>query len=307
MPAALVARAGRKVIVLEKAGHLGGRAATQVRDGIHWNLGPHALYCHGHAFRLLKELGVPFTGRIPSPGRGLLFAGQVPYQLPVGIGSLVSSQLLTIREKWHLARLMTTLAKLDSRQFDGVPLRDWVDRTAGAGNLARVVHALCRLSTYSDDPDRLSAGAVIEQLKLALTGSVWYLDGGWQTLVDGLRDRAASNGAEFRTGPPVRSVDSGDGAVVVHLASGEYLGGRAVVVAVEPTKARDMLGMPAESPLAQRVTDNVPVRAACLDLALNRLTRPRQRFALGLDRPYYASVHSAAATLGRQTSQSCMS
>ena len=133
--AALVARAGRKVIVLEKAGHLGGRAATQVRDGIHWNLGPHALYCHGHAFRLLTELGVPFTGRIPSPGRGLLFAGQVPYQLPVGIGSLVSSQLLTIREKWQLARLMTTLTKLDSRQFDGVPLRDWVDRTAGAGNL----------------------------------------------------------------------------------------------------------------------------------------------------------------------------
>ena len=104
----------------------------------------------------------------------------------------------------------------------------------------------------------------------------------------------ALNSALERT---VRSVDSGDGAVVVHLANGEDLGGRAVVVAVEPTKARDMLGMPAESPLAQWVTDNMPVRAACLDLALNRLTRPRQRFALGLDRPYYASVHSAAATL----------
>jgi phytoene dehydrogenase-like protein len=295
--AALVARAGRKVIVLEKAGHLGGRAATQVRDGIHWNLGPHALYCHGHAFRLFTELGVPFTGRFPSPGRSLLFAGQVPYQLPVGIGSLVSSQLLTIREKWRFGRLMTTLTKLDSRQFDGVSLRDWVDRTAGAGNLARVVHALCRLSTYSDLPERASAGAVIEQLKLALAGSVWFLDGGWQTLVDGLRDQAAKYGAEFRTGAPVRSVDSGDCAVVVHLASGEDLRGRAVVLAVEPTRARDMLELPAESPLARWATDSVPVRAACLDLALNGLTRPRRRFALGLDRPYYASVHSAAATL----------
>ena len=58
--AALLARAGRSVIVLEQAGHLGGRACTHVRDEIHWNLGPHALYCAGHAFRLFKELGIPF-------------------------------------------------------------------------------------------------------------------------------------------------------------------------------------------------------------------------------------------------------
>jgi phytoene dehydrogenase-like protein len=58
--------------------------------------------------------------------------------------------------------------------------------------------------------------------------------------------------------------------------------------------------MPADSSLARWAANSVPVRAACLDLALNRLTRPRQRFALGLDRPYYASVHSAAAALAPQ-------
>ena len=41
----------------------------------------------------------------------------------------------------------------------------------------------------------------------------------------------------------------------------------------------------------------VPIRAACLDLALSRLPRPDNRFALGLDRPLYYSVHSAAAKL----------
>jgi phytoene dehydrogenase-like protein len=295
--AALVARAGRTVIVLEKASHLGGRAVTHVHGGIHWNLGPHALYCHGHAFRLIRELGVPFTGRFPSPGQGLLIAGQVPYRIPSGVGSLVGSQLLTMREKWRLARLLTTLTKLDSRQFDGVPLREWLDETAGAGKLSLFLGALCRLSTYSDDPARMSAGAAIQQLKLALAGNVWYLDGGWQTLVDGLRDQGAKHGAAFRTGSTVTAVENGDGAVVVRLSNGEDLRGRAAVLAVEPAKARDMLNMPAESPLARWAADNVPVRAACLDLALNRLTRPRQRFALGLDRPYYASVHSAAAAL----------
>ena len=103
----------------------------------------------------------------------------------------------------------------------------------------------------------MSAGAAIQQLKLALAGNVWYLDGGWQTLVDGLRDQGAKYGAEFRTGAAVRAVDRGDGAVVVHLASGEILRGRAAVLAVEPTTALDMLDLPAESPLARWAGKNV--------------------------------------------------
>jgi phytoene dehydrogenase-like protein len=48
---------------------------------------------------------------------------------------------------------------------------------------------------------------------------------------------------------------------------------------------------------ARWVANAIPVRAACLDVALDRLPRPQQRFALGLDRPLYFSVHSAAANL----------
>ena len=52
----------------------------------------------------------------------------------------------------------------------------------------------------------MSAGAALQQLKLALAGNVWYLDGGWQTLVDGLHDHAAARGAEFRTRARVDAV-----------------------------------------------------------------------------------------------------
>ncbi|MDB5306126.1 MAG: crtN [Gemmataceae bacterium] len=82
--AALVARAGRSVVVLERAGGLGGRAATHVRDGINFNLGAHALYCHGHAFPLLTGLRVPFTGRVPSPGRSFLVDGAAAHPTPSG-------------------------------------------------------------------------------------------------------------------------------------------------------------------------------------------------------------------------------
>ena len=41
----------------------------------------------------------------------------------------------------------------------------------------------------------------------------------------------------------------------------------------------------------------IPVKAACLDIALERLPEPQTTFALGIDRPLYLSVHSAAAKL----------
>ena len=94
------------------------------------------------------------------------------------------------------------------------------------------------MSTYSDDADRMSAGAALDQLKLALEGNVWYLDGGWQTLVNGLRDQAIAHGAKLRTGARVNSVRSDADGVTVQLASGESLRCRAAVLAVSP-QSRD--------------------------------------------------------------------
>src|SRR5262249_35922912 len=162
-------------VVLERSGRPGGRAITRVERGIHFNLGPHALYCRGHASRLLRELEIPFTGGFPDARHGLLTDGSRSYALPRGIGSALASRLLTIREKLRFLSLFATLPRLDARAFDRVPLREWIRETAGDGNLGRFLRTLCRVSTYIDEPDRLSAGAAIDQLKLAVLGNVWYL------------------------------------------------------------------------------------------------------------------------------------
>jgi phytoene dehydrogenase-like protein len=295
--AALVAKAGRSVIVCEQASNLGGRAATQLKHGVHLNLGAHALYRNGRAYRVFTELGVPFSGRAPSPGRALLVQGDKTYRLPQGLVSLLTSGLLTVREKWRMAGLLVGLQKIDPGRFDHASVRDWVTQTAGTGNLAELLFALFRLTSYVNVPERLSAGAALQQLQLALAGNVLYLDDGWQSLVDGLRARAVEHGALIRTGARVESVANEHGGVVVRLASGETLQGRAVVLAVPPDVTGVLLGPAADTPAAQRVAACTPVRAACLDVALGRLPRPERRFALGLDKPLYYSVHSAAAKL----------
>lgn len=295
--AALVAREGRSVVVLERASRLGGRAATHVRQGIHFNVGPHALYCQGHAYRLFKKLHVPFAGRFPDASGGLFFDGDSSYAIPSGFGSLLGSRLFTLREKWRLTRILYSLKRMNARRLDRIPLRDWIDQTAGGGGLAAFLGTLFRVSTFAADHARLSAGAAIDQLRLALDGNVWYLDGGWQSMVDGLRDRAVEAGAEIRTGARVESVRSEGGGVSVQLAGGGVLRGRAAVLAIGPDEVAELLELPEDEPLVLWASGRSRVRAASLDVALDRLPNPETRLAFGLDRPLYYSVHSASAKL----------
>jgi phytoene dehydrogenase-like protein len=298
--AALAAREGRSVVVLERAARPGGRAATHVRDGVGFNLGPHALYRQGHAAGLLRELGVAVEGRVPDPGRAQLVGGDRAYRLPQGPGSLLVSRLLSAREKVRLVRFLAGLPRRDARALDRTPLADWVLREAGAGQLAALLRALFRVSTYADDQDRLSAGAAIDQLRTALAGNVLYLDGGWQSIVDGLRDRTVGDGAEIRAGARATLVEADDAGIAVRLADGGSVRGRVAVLAVDPGSAVRLLDLPQDGPLARWTAGRHPIRAACLDVALDRLPRPVDRFALGLDRPLYYSVHSASARLAQQ-------
>jgi phytoene dehydrogenase-like protein len=132
---------------------------------------------------------------------------------------------------------------------------------------------------------------------MALADNVLYLDGGWQTLIDGLRKVAADHGAECRTSVRARTVENLTSSVRIHLTDGTELCGGSVILAVPPDTACSLLGMTSDGPLREWLSHQEPVLAACLDIALSRLPRPGDRFALGLDLPTYFSVHSAAARL----------
>jgi hypothetical protein len=72
---------------------------------------------------------------------------------------------------------------------------------------------------------------------------------------------------------------------------------QAAVIATGADEAAALIEPADATPLARWARQAIPVRAACLDVALSRLPRPRALFALGIDRPLYLSVHSAWARL----------
>jgi phytoene dehydrogenase-like protein len=290
--ALMLARAGRRVILFEKASSVGGRAATHDEAGVRLNLGPHALYRSGAARAALRELGVdPTGGRPPVSGMLALDGGRL-HVLPGGFTSLVTTGLLGVAEKIEAARFLQGLGRIDPAALAGKTVSEWVDGIAARPGTRRLVHALVRVTTYCNAPQLACAADTAAQLQRGLTTGVMYVDGGWQTIVDALTGLALAAGVEIRRSTRVTAAAPGR----VSLADGTVAAG-AVIVAASPAVAAELVPSAA---LAAAAAAAVPVRAACLDVALRGLPRPRAKFCLGIDEPVYYSVHSASAALAPQ-------
>jgi phytoene dehydrogenase-like protein len=295
--AALLARAGKSVTLYEKSATLGGRAATHRAGDFLLNQGPHALYRRGRGVAVLRELGVQFSGGVPVPSGGYAVDQGHKHTLPGGFVSLLTTGLLHLPAKLEMARLLAGVGRIQCGPLERVTLREWLDRTLRDAVARRFVEALVRLSTYANAPQEQSAGAAVAQLQLAVSGNVLYLDGGWQTLVDGLRDAATSAGARIVGSTRVTKVEPAAAGRRVVVADGGAIDASAVVLTAPPEAAAAMVDGADGATLrswAQRCT---PVRAACLDVGLSRAPVPRAVFALGVDEPLYLSVHSARARL----------
>jgi phytoene dehydrogenase-like protein len=293
--ATYLARAGRHVTVYEKARTVGGRAVTTVLGGYRFNLGPHALYVAGEGRAVLEELGVSVRGGRPPASGAFAIRGGCLETLPAGPMSLLATGLLSLAGKIEVARILAVLPKMDPVSLRGQTVAGWLLRTSSRGEVRDLLAALVRVATYANDPARQGAESAIAQLQRALRSSVLYLDGGWQSIVDALRERAEKAGVRIETDAPVRRVVAGGTVRAVLLADGRERETDAVVATGSPAQVAALV--PEAESLRRAAARAIPVRAACLDVALDRVPRPQSRFALGIDTPLYVSLHSAVARL----------
>lgn len=273
------ADAGARVALLDSRTRLGGRARSDEVAGVLHNLGPHALFRKGIAARELRRVGVPFSGRTPS-SRGTRFI--------VG-GDLVRAPGSGDRSPTARA-LVRAVRSAGDPGLDGVALASWLDEQHLDPDARAFLEAAVRISTYVDDPDRFSAGAAFRQLRTASTGGIWYLHGGWASLVTGLRDRLGDRDVQIETGAAVGSLQRDGSAWLVRTDDDRELAAGAVVVAG---------GGPA---LAERLLDveqgrwaGDPVEASVLDVVVDAHLAHRSLF--GIDQPLYLATHCPPARL----------
>lgn len=286
--AAILSRAGKKIILLEKASILGGRARTQNQEEFLFNLGPHALYKRGIASRIYQELNLSLSGGEPDVGDGLIYSEGKLHFIPFHPFRLFTSPLFGWREKWEMIRILRWMSLLNPQDQEGQTLAAWLTKNAYSPRVEQFLRAVMRLTSYSADDELLDAGLALAQFQLSSRG-VQYLNGGWQTLVDKLVRVAKLAGAEILTEREVKQVNHVMGAFQsVELEDGCQISGEHLVLATAPESVHHLIGLEFHT---------VPIRAACLDVALWHLPIPQRRFVLGLEQPLYYSVHSAYSEL----------
>ena len=302
--ATFLAKQGKRVRLLEQSHALGGRARTKQQDGFYLNIGPHALYRGGRGMAVLGELGVKVQGRVPSVSGGFAVKGGVKHTFPAGMVSLLTTSLFNLSAKLETARLLASLAKIDGNPVMSLSVREWLDAEISHADVKDFLMSVFRVSTYSNAPELMSAGAALEQLKLAFDKSVLYLDGGWQTLVDGLAEAARLSGVHIETNAKIESVERDLAGAVrgVRFADNRSIIASTVVIASSPAVAVNLVERGRQTQLVRWADEAIPVKAATLDIALRYLPKPKATFALGVDRPLYLSVHSATARLAPEGS-----
>jgi phytoene dehydrogenase-like protein len=279
-----LATKGQTVALYEQSKALGGRAATHQQQGFAMNIGPHGLYRAGLMKAQFDAWGIRYSGKPPlGSGRpAYLIAQGRKYRFPANPASLFRSGAFTLAEKFKLGQIYGAIPNATARP--GESMKQWIDRHSTSPRVRQFLGALTRLSTNAADLDLLDAGAALGQLQLAFRASVLYLDGGWETLVEGLAAKAKALGVRIHTDSGVVAVEPG----VVTLRGGERLKAEGIVLAMPPRNVEQLGGV--------KLPEMIPARAACLDLGLRRMPAKAGAFALGLDEATYVSVHSEYAT-----------
>jgi phytoene dehydrogenase-like protein len=284
-------RAGIPAMLFHDAAQLGGRARTDCRSGFHLNFGPHRLYERGAAVQGLRTLGVAVESAPRGPNGGFAIRGGVTHTLPVGCFSLLTTDLLGPSGKRQIAAFLAEVPAMEAASLQNVSLETWLRTRLRDSSVLQVALAMIRFTTYSDEPDRLSAAAGLEQLKLSLMGSILYIHKGWGTLVAALAGAAESSGAIIAKGQSVVAVNvDARRAASVTLDDGTSVRCGAVIVATGPRPAHRLLG-----DVMPPLTSDSPVCVATLDVALRRLPAKRTIFAVGVDDPVCFSADSAVA------------
>ncbi|MFL0403035.1 phytoene desaturase family protein [Bacillus nitratireducens] len=296
-----LAKAGRKVIVLEKSSRFGGRGMTVNKNGICMDLGAHALYRGGAAFLTFNELGLNLPGGMPSTKAHGIWKGDV-FTIPTDFRSILSTPLLSWSAKVQFSRLMIHLGKLDVGKVQKMSLSTWAENEIKDPMVRNIFYALCRTTTYTFAPTIQLASSVLKQIQLSMKEGVFYVDGGWETIITKLRDMANNVGVQFSANKHVLEIEHYEDKQRIHCFDDELFEVGTVIVTTPPKEACKIIKGAERTSLYRWSKQSVPVTVAALDIGLRRLTNPTHQFALGLDQPIFFTNQSRAAKLSEDGS-----
>jgi len=215
-----LARAGRKVLVLEKDSSPGGLAGTfEFKDGVTVEKFYHHWFNNDDYIpEIARELGVDHL-IVTQPSRtGMYFSGRL-WRLSTPL-DLLKFKPLSILDRIRLGLLVFKVRKIrDWKEIEHLSIREWLEPLCGK-NVFRIVWQPLIESKFSVYADAVNA--VWFWKKLVLRGStrdkqggeqLAYFRGGFGRLAQHMDDAIRENGGEIRYGADVLGADATDGKI----------------------------------------------------------------------------------------------
>lgn len=287
-----LAKAGKPVVVLEKTDKFGGRAATVQKNGALFNLGSHALYRGGKADQIFREMGLKLGGGSPSMNVSVLWNNKVQ-----PLTGFILSRSFTWSGRIELTRALMSMMRLDptAEEMTDVNVRTWIERHLKEPMGRNLLYALVRTSTFTHAPDQQCAGPAFGQARRSFRpNAVLYVEGGWQSIVDQLKDKAIRAGAELLHSARVTAIEQDGKVRRLRLSDGTEMEISRVIAAVPPAEVYRLVQDAGRTSLRIWKEQARPVAVACLDLCLRRLPAPRRQVVMGIDEPVFFSNPSAS-------------
>ena len=240
-----LAKAGRRVTLLEASDRLGGLADAWQVGGITWDRHYHVtLLSDQHLRGLVAELGLADALRWTTTHTEF-YDGQAFHPLDNAL-DYIRFPLLGMLDKARLAATILYAARIaDGRPLEREPVEAWLTRLSGRRTWERLWQPLLR-AKLGENWRHASAAfiwAVIRRLYAARrsglkTEMFGHLDGGYQRLNAAFAERLAATGVEIVTAAPVREIASAGGRHTVRLDAGVRGFDRIVVTAPPAIAAR---------------------------------------------------------------------
>ncbi|GGA16716.1 phytoene desaturase family protein [Psychrobacillus lasiicapitis] len=293
-------KANLSILLVEKGKSIGGRARTNKVNQQYLNLGPHALYKKGKAKSILNELGISLSGKSPKLG-GILIENDNEYAAPLSLLELFTTSLLNGKERMEWIAVLLKIMSINPENLAEQTFQQWVMQVGNSEKVKSLLYVLGRLATYCHAPEMASAKIVVSNIKSAM-GGVLYLDGGWQTIIDQLHNKAIISGVQVQSHTFVKQIDPvQQDQFKLILSNNKEIYAKYVICTTGPHELNEMLNKKVNLYQNSFFNQITAVRGATLDLALTQLPNPRRLFAMGITDPLYYSVHSNYARLSDDT------
>ncbi len=250
--AGLLARAGKRVLVIEKNAALGGILASYRRGGFKIDAGSHLISrgAHGPLAVALARAGLDhprfLTHPIPVRSRGMFEIAAPPTRagLPAVAREAARTLRLPWRDRMRLARMLFqvfTLTEWELRRWDRRTLDDFIrQHTEHPG--AYFLFSFLASIFFVLPPWQVSAGEAIRCLRWVLRAySLSYVEGGMDSLGHALLGRVAPAGGELITGQAVTAIRRHRTRLVVATADGRAYVAPVVACNMAPADALALL------------------------------------------------------------------